>query len=64
MKNLTAPVTIVFGRLDPGFFVAAQIRELQPKAKLFVVEHAGHYPWLEDPAKTDETLKAAAAALP
>jgi proline iminopeptidase len=64
MKNLTAPVIIVFGRLDPGFFVAAQIRELQPKAKLFVVEHAGHYPWLEDPAKTDETLKAAAAALP
>jgi proline iminopeptidase len=64
MRNHTAPVTLVFGRLDPGFFVTAQIREVRPDAKLIVVEHAGHYPWLEDPAKTAEILKAAAAALP
>jgi proline iminopeptidase len=64
MRTVRAPVTLVFGRLDPGFFIARQIREVQPDAKLMVVEHAGHYPWLEDAARTAAILKAAAAGMP
>jgi proline iminopeptidase len=64
MRKLRAPVTLVFGRLDPGFFIAGQIREVQPRSRLMVVEHAGHYPWLEAPAKTAATLKAIAAEMP
>ena len=52
MRNLKAAVTLVFGGFDPGFFIAGQIRDVHPNARLIVVEHAGHYPWLEDPAKT------------
>jgi proline iminopeptidase len=64
MKKLTAPVTLVFGRLDPGFFVAAQIERTRPSSKLIVVEHAGHYPWLENAESTALVLKAEAGTLP
>jgi proline iminopeptidase len=64
MKILKASVMLVFGRLDPGFGIAQQIQEVQPNSKLTVVEHAGHYPWLEDPGQTSPILKAAASALP
>jgi len=64
MRTLKAPVTLVFGRVDPGFFIVGQIREVQPNSKLIVVEHAGHYPWLEDTAKTAAILKATAAEMP
>jgi proline iminopeptidase len=64
MRKLQAPVTLIFGRFDPGFFVSGQIRDLQPNAKLIVVERAGHYPWLEDERRTAEILNTAAAALP
>jgi proline iminopeptidase len=64
MRNLKAPVTLVFGRLDPGFAITQQIQEVHPNSKLSVVEHAGHYPWLEDPGQTSPILKVAAAALP
>ena len=37
---------------------------MQTNAKLFVVEHAGHYPWLEDPAGTATALRAVAGAMP
>jgi pimeloyl-ACP methyl ester carboxylesterase len=64
MRKLKVPITLVFGRSDPGFFVCAEIQKLQRSAKLFVVEHAGHYPWLEEPAGTATILKAAASAIP
>jgi proline iminopeptidase len=64
MRKLKAPVALVFGRLDPGFFVAGEIQRIQPAAKLSAVEHAGHYPWLEDQSNTAIVLKAAAATLP
>jgi proline iminopeptidase len=64
MRNLKAPVTLVFGRRDPGFFVAQEIQDLQPSSKLFVIEQAGHYPWLENAAETAKVLKAAAAVMP
>jgi proline iminopeptidase len=64
MRNLKAPVMLVFGRFDPGFFIAGQIQEVQPNSRLIVIEHAGHYFWLEDPAETAAILKATAAAMP
>jgi pimeloyl-ACP methyl ester carboxylesterase len=64
MRNLKAPVTLVFGHFDPGFFIAGQIRDVRPNSRLIVVEDAGHYPWLEDPAKTAAILKATAAEMP
>ncbi|HXW91732.1 MAG TPA: alpha/beta fold hydrolase [Terriglobales bacterium] len=64
MRNLKAPVTLVFGRFDPGFYIAGQIRDLHPNSRLIVVEHAGHYSWLENPGKTAATLKAIAAEMP
>jgi proline iminopeptidase len=64
MRKLRAPVTLVFGRLDPGFFIAGQIQAITPESKLIVVEHAGHYPWLEDPQKTAAILKEIAATAP
>jgi proline iminopeptidase len=64
MRKLTAPVALVFGRFDPGFFISAEIQKVHPEAKLFVVEHAGHYPWLEAAASTAIELKAAADTMP
>lgn len=64
MRNLKAPVTLVFGRFDPGFSTAGQIRDVHPNSRLIVVEHAGHYAWLEDPTKTAAILKAIAAEMP
>ena len=64
MRTLKAPVTLVFGPVDPGFFIAGQIREVHPNSKLIVVEHAGHYPWLETPTKAGAVLKAIAAQMP
>jgi pimeloyl-ACP methyl ester carboxylesterase len=61
---LRVPITLVFGRSDPGFFVGAEIQKMQTNAKLLVVEHAGHYPWLEEPTGTASALKAAAGAMP
>ena len=64
MRKLSAPVALVFGRFDPGFFVGGEIQKVHTNARLFVVEHAGHYPWLEDPAGTAAILKVAAGAMP
>jgi proline iminopeptidase len=64
MKNLKARVTVVFGRQDPGLFVTQQIQDVQPNSKLVVIEHAGHYPWLENFSETAAVLKAAALAIP
>jgi proline iminopeptidase len=64
VRKLNAPITLVFGRSDPGFFVGAEIQKVQTNAKLLIVEHAGYYPWLEDPAGTAIALRAAAATMP
>jgi proline iminopeptidase len=64
LQAAPAPVIMIFGRRDPGFFTAEQIRSLHPQAALIVIEDAGHYPWLEAPDETSEALKRAAATLP
>jgi proline iminopeptidase len=64
MRKLRAPVTLVFGRLDPGFFIAGQIQAVTADSRLIVVEHVGHYPWLEDSERTAAILKKIAATTP
>jgi proline iminopeptidase len=64
MRSLSAPITLIFGRRDPGFFVAAQIQKLQPDARLIVIENAGHYPWLENLSATTSALRLSATSLP
>jgi proline iminopeptidase len=64
MRKLRAPVTLVFGCLDPGFFIAGRIQAVKPDSRLIVVEHAGHYPWLEDSQKTAAIFKEIAAVAP
>jgi proline iminopeptidase len=64
LRVLDAPVEVIFGREDPGFFTAKQIRDLHPGTTLIVIEDAGHYPWLEAPRQTETAIKKAAAALP
>jgi proline iminopeptidase len=64
MKALGAPLVLVFGREDPGFSFASRIQSLQPKSRLIAIAHAGHYPWLEQPAETASALKIAATTLP
>jgi proline iminopeptidase len=64
MRALHAPVILIFGRQDPGFFSAEQIRGVCPQARIMVIEEAGHYPWLEQPAQTARAIQSAVAAMP
>jgi proline iminopeptidase len=64
LRVLDAPVEMVLGREDPGFFTAEQIRALHPKSVLIVIENAGHYPWLESTGETSAALQKGVAALP
>jgi proline iminopeptidase len=57
MRKTHVPLALVFGRQDPGFFIAGQMREVQPQSKLMVIEKAGHYPWLENQSATADALK-------
>jgi len=56
IRVLDAPIDLVFGRADPGYFGAAQIRALNGSARLATIERAGHYPWLEQPKATYAAL--------
>jgi proline iminopeptidase len=64
MRTLNAPIAVIFGRQDPGLFTLEQIRHLHPAASTWVVDQAGHYPWLEQPVQTTGVLKDAVATLP
>ncbi len=64
VKNLSAPMVLIFGREDPGFSIANDIRSIQPEAKLVPIEHAGHYPWLDNQEPTAKALKTVASDLP
>jgi pimeloyl-ACP methyl ester carboxylesterase len=57
MRQTHVALALVFGSQDPGFFIAGEIRKLQPQSKLVVIENAGHYPWLENQSATAEALK-------
>lgn len=64
MRALRAPVAMVFGAHDPGFFVAGQIQHIHTGARLTVVPKAGHYPWFENSAATAAALKSSLQSLP
>jgi proline iminopeptidase len=58
MKNLrktTAPVSLIQGMADPmGEATAMDIKEVLPQAKIHFIEHAGHFPWMENPPQVKE----------
>jgi proline iminopeptidase len=48
LEKVTAPVLILHGRQDP-LETAEELRETFPKAKVVILEGAGHFPWAEQP---------------
>ncbi|MEO9264463.1 MAG: alpha/beta hydrolase [Candidatus Baltobacteraceae bacterium] len=58
VRAMRAPVFLIFGIADPGYFAAAQIRALDPRAQLITIQHAGHYCWLENPDASFEAIDA------
>lgn len=49
LEKVTAPVLILHGRQDP-LETAEELRETFPKAKVELLENAGHFPWVEQPS--------------
>jgi len=49
LHNVTAPVFIVQSRQDP-VQATDDITAAMPHAKVLWIDHAGHYPWIEQPA--------------
>ncbi|MEO9264464.1 MAG: alpha/beta hydrolase [Candidatus Baltobacteraceae bacterium] len=58
VRAMRAPVFLIFGIADPGYFIAAQIRALDPRAQLVTIQHAGHYCWLENPTASFKAIDA------
>jgi pimeloyl-ACP methyl ester carboxylesterase len=53
LPRLAAPVLLLVGELDlqPTLRAATELADLLPQATVAVQPGAGHYPWLDDPAK-------------
>jgi proline iminopeptidase len=49
LENLKAPVLVIHGKQDP-LETADEVHETFAGSKLVVIEDAGHFPWLEQPA--------------
>ncbi|MEO6086493.1 MAG: alpha/beta hydrolase [Umezawaea sp.] len=58
LAALAAPVLLVAGELDLGVppAVVAEVAALFPHSTLHVQEGAGHFPWLDDPARFTATV--------
>jgi pimeloyl-ACP methyl ester carboxylesterase len=56
LSELTAPALVLWGAQDPyiPFRFARAYAERLPNARLRLVEAAGHWPWLDEPALIDE----------
>jgi len=55
--GIDQPVTMLFGADDPRPWSAATpLVEALPQARRFLLEHAGHAPWIEQPAATRRIL--------
>lgn len=50
------PIHIISGRQDPGAFVSYELKILIPKAQLYWIEGAGHFPMFEQPEQFYSTL--------
>ena len=52
LKNYKGAVYILQGRQDPiGESTLYEIKEVLPQAKIYIIEKAGHFPWLENEAQ-------------
>lgn len=58
MRDLQAPVLIVHGREDPlPLSVAEETQGTISGARIEVIEHCGHYPWVDQPDLFFEVIK-------
>ncbi|HYC89377.1 MAG TPA: alpha/beta hydrolase [Thermoanaerobaculia bacterium] len=48
LEKVTAPILILHGKQDP-LETAEELRETFPKAKVELLDNAGHFPWAEQP---------------
>lgn len=49
LEKVNAPVLVIHGKEDP-LESAGEVHATFPGSKLVMIEHAGHFPWLEQPA--------------
>ncbi len=56
LSSFKKPVHIISGSQDPGAFVSYEIKLLMPQTKLHWINHAGHFPMYEQPARFYEAL--------
>jgi proline iminopeptidase len=56
LKKLKAPVLVIHGSEDP-LESSAEVHESLAGSRLEMVEHAGHFPWLEQPEKVYTLLE-------
>jgi proline iminopeptidase len=58
LRAVTAPVVVIQSRQDP-LNALDDIRKAMPQAKVIWIDHAGHYPWVEQPAAFRRAISAA-----
>ena len=67
MKNLKktiVPVFLIQGEADPmGESTAMDIKEVLPQTVIHFIDHAGHFPWLENPPQVKEFFSVLRKAL-
>jgi proline iminopeptidase len=49
MKKVKAPVLVIHGKQDP-LESAQEVHEAFPGSRLVMIDRAGHFPWIEQPA--------------
>lgn len=55
LNDYTDPVHLIQGRQDPiGISTAFKIKETMPQTKIYFIERAGHFPWLENKKQRTE----------
>ena len=62
LEKVKAPVLVIHGRQDP-LETADEVHRTFPGSKLVVIDNAGHFPWLEQPAAFYDALSAFLAGI-
>jgi proline iminopeptidase len=57
LPTLNKPIHIVCGAQDPGGFISYETKLILPKAKLYWINEAGHFPMYERPEKFYSVLQ-------
>jgi len=57
LQRFEAPVLVLHGEYDPDPSGAREVADLLPHGEWALLEHAGHSPWLEQPAAMKQRLR-------